>query len=51
MTQEEKDELIHEIESLKDNGKYNDKYDCGFKDGNLSAILGVIEIIQDFKTE
>lgn len=51
MTQEEKDELIHEIEELKDKGKYSDNYDCGFRDGNLSAILGVIEIIQDFKTE
>lgn len=36
MTQEEKDELIQEIESLKDNGKYNDTYDCGFRDGTLN---------------
>lgn len=51
MTQEEKDELIHEIEGLKDKGKYSDMYDCGFRDGTLNAILNIIEIIKDFKSE
>lgn len=32
MTQEEKETLIQEIEELKDNGKYSDMYDCGYRD-------------------
>lgn len=51
MTEEEKDTLIQEIEKLKDKGKYSDMYDCGFRDGNVSAILCVIKIIKDFKSE
>lgn len=51
MTQEEKDTLIQEIEGLKDNSKYSDMYDCGFRDGSLNAILNIIEIIKNFKSE
>ena len=51
MTQEEKDSLIKEIEGLKDTGKYSDEYDCGFRDGSLSTILNIIEIIKNFKSE
>lgn len=51
MTQEEKETLIQEIEELKDKGKYSDMYDCGYRDGTLNAILNIIEIIKNFKSE
>ena len=34
----DKDALVAEIESLTDNSKYCDAYECGFRDGNNSAI-------------
>lgn len=48
MTQEEKDTLIQKIEEMKDKGKYSDIYiyDCGFRDGSLSTILNIIEMIK-----
>ena len=46
MTQKEKDTLIQKIEELKDKKKYSDMYDCGFRDGSLSTILNIIEMIK-----
>lgn len=46
MTQEEKQAIISKIEGLKDKGKYSDMYDCGFRDGSLSTILNIIEMIK-----
>lgn len=44
-----KDSLIEEIKALKDTNKYNDTYDCAWRDGNNSAIENVIAIIEKLK--
>ena len=37
----DKDALLAEINSLLDKGKYNEKYDCGYHDGNNNALYGL----------